>query len=272
MPLTLDLDTGYDHLAIDDPEDAPSSSSSFTRPLDSSSFPNGSPPEWTSEWTSVAAGSATLAQPSPQPPSDGPFTPYGCSPFEVNCLQFHNSYTQPFNTVFETTRQPPTDELSNTSTEELGGSDPAFGGEKQCAIGNFRPREGPPSSPTDGSARSASTTITIPDAQPTTSVSPASIHKGSCDSKNRRERERNRVAANKCRQKAKRNVAALEQRRNDLAQRHTFLVDQAESLRQCVLQLKNEILQHSHCNSEVIQNYITKAAHEVVSKDDRVNR
>ncbi|KAI2635373.1 hypothetical protein GGS21DRAFT_490036 [Xylaria nigripes] len=73
-------------------------------------------------------------------------------------------------------------------------------------------------------------------------------------------RERNRVAARKCRQKAKKNVADLQRREKDLGRRNRMLLGCVSSLREEILVLKNEILRHSECNSNVIQNYIANAA------------
>ncbi|KAI1820804.1 hypothetical protein F4861DRAFT_542610 [Xylaria intraflava] len=73
-------------------------------------------------------------------------------------------------------------------------------------------------------------------------------------------RERNRVAARKCRQKAKKNVAELQRRERYLGRRNRMLLGCVSSLREEILVLKNEILRHSECNSNVIQNYIANAA------------
>ncbi|KAI1085075.1 hypothetical protein F5B20DRAFT_129934 [Whalleya microplaca] len=78
--------------------------------------------------------------------------------------------------------------------------------------------------------------------------------------KYRRDRERNRVAAHKSRDKAKHNLKDLEQREKDLCHQNKLLTDHAGSLREEVLCLKNEILNHGGCDSDVIQNYIAKAA------------
>ncbi|KAI1414750.1 hypothetical protein F5Y13DRAFT_158251 [Hypoxylon sp. FL1857] len=81
--------------------------------------------------------------------------------------------------------------------------------------------------------------------------------------KSRRNRERNRVAAHKCRQKAKQSMSELQTRERELSQQNRMLQEHAGSLRDEILDLKNEILRHSDCNSDVIQNYIAKAARDV---------
>ncbi|RWA13762.1 hypothetical protein EKO27_g1350 [Xylaria grammica] len=73
-------------------------------------------------------------------------------------------------------------------------------------------------------------------------------------------RERNRVAARKCRQKAKLNFAGLQRRERELSQQNKLLHSHVGGLREEVLDLKNEILRHSDCNSSVIQDYIANAA------------
>ncbi|KAF3062267.1 putative bzip transcription factor protein [Daldinia childiae] len=81
--------------------------------------------------------------------------------------------------------------------------------------------------------------------------------------KNRRNRERNRVAAHKCRQKAKQSMSELQIRERELSQQNRILLEHAGSLRDEILDLKNEILKHSNCDSDIIQNYISRAARDV---------
>ncbi|KAI1470175.1 uncharacterized protein F4812DRAFT_470139 [Daldinia caldariorum] len=81
--------------------------------------------------------------------------------------------------------------------------------------------------------------------------------------KHRRNRERNRVAAHKCRQKAKQSMSELQTRERELSQQNRMLQEHAGSLRDEILDLKNEILRHSSCDSDIIQNYIARAAREV---------
>ncbi|RYP47996.1 hypothetical protein DL768_006043 [Monosporascus sp. mg162] len=60
-----------------------------------------------------------------------------------------------------------------------------------------------------------------------------------------------RRAAAKCRQKAKRSVSELQNRERELLQQNRYLTAHAGSLREEVINLKNEILRHSHCDSDV---------------------
>ncbi|KAI2629513.1 hypothetical protein GGR54DRAFT_266370 [Hypoxylon sp. NC1633] len=81
--------------------------------------------------------------------------------------------------------------------------------------------------------------------------------------RNRRNRERNRVAAHKCRQKAKQSMSDLQVRERELSKHNRSLHDQAGCLRDEILGLKHEILRHSGCDSDIIQNYIARAARDV---------
>lgn len=58
-------------------------------------------------------------------------------------------------------------------------------------------------------------------------------------------------AAAKCRQKSKKSVSELQRREREMLQQNRFLTAAAGSLREEVLGLKNEILRHSRCDSEV---------------------
>jgi hypothetical protein len=86
---------------------------------------------------------------------------------------------------------------------------------------------------------------------------PSSARRGS---KTEKSRAKNRVAAKKCRQKSKRNIADLEARKDEVCQEHKFLKASVTDLQNEVLFLKGEILNHGHCDSAVIQNYIADAA------------
>jgi len=108
---------------------------------------------------------------------------------------------------------------------------------------------------------SASTIPTLPLSSDSTSTSldsPADQTNNATSTKHHR--ERNRIAARKCRQKAKQSVSKLQQRERDLHERNKMLLNYAASLREEILYLKNEILRHSDCNSSLIQEYITNAA------------
>ncbi|KAI0805334.1 hypothetical protein GGR55DRAFT_290600 [Xylaria sp. FL0064] len=78
-----------------------------------------------------------------------------------------------------------------------------------------------------------------------------------------KKRNRNRLAAAKCRKKAKRGVDELQQRERDLLRENKMLSAQAGLLREEVLQLKAEILRHNECDNDFISQYIQKAAKQV---------
>ncbi|KAI0818153.1 hypothetical protein GGR55DRAFT_60655 [Xylaria sp. FL0064] len=102
-------------------------------------------------------------------------------------------------------------------------------------------------------------TSATPARQTTPLSSPTSVNSaGTADVK--QHRERNRVAARKCRQKAKKNFVGLQQREKELSQRNKVLHSHVGGLRDQILDLKNEILRHSACDSSVIQDYIARAA------------
>lgn len=77
-------------------------------------------------------------------------------------------------------------------------------------------------------------------------------------------RARNRTAATKCRAKAKAAATELETAERESEFRHRRLSAQATSLQNEVLALKNEVLMHGNCDSEVIQQYLTNAAKRVI--------
>lgn len=78
-------------------------------------------------------------------------------------------------------------------------------------------------------------------------------------------RERNRIAAHKCRQKNKQSIQELQQQERDLAEKNRFLSAHVDHLKDEVLGLKSEILNHGNCDDELIQNYIAKSAKKLRS-------
>lgn len=78
-------------------------------------------------------------------------------------------------------------------------------------------------------------------------------------------RERNRIAAHKCRQKNKQNVQSLQQQERVLAEQNKFLSAHVDHLKNEVLGLRNEILNHGSCDCELIQNYIAETARNLHS-------
>lgn len=77
------------------------------------------------------------------------------------------------------------------------------------------------------------------------------------------QRQRNRLAATKCRAKTKLAVAGLEATERALHAEHVELSRTVMDLRDEVLSLKNQLLLHANCNSEVIQQYLLNSARDI---------
>ncbi|KAI1114586.1 hypothetical protein F5Y14DRAFT_413852 [Nemania sp. NC0429] len=78
----------------------------------------------------------------------------------------------------------------------------------------------------------------------------------------RKKRIRNRLAAARCRKKAKQDVDELQQRERDLLREYKKLGAELCLLREELVSLKSEILRHSACANEYIRNYIQRAIEE----------
>jgi hypothetical protein len=76
-------------------------------------------------------------------------------------------------------------------------------------------------------------------------------------------RERNRIAASKCRRKKRLEEKDMEEMRRSLELHNAILQDTASNLREEVLSLKNEILRHGTCDFPPIQNYVLAAASQI---------
>jgi hypothetical protein len=72
--------------------------------------------------------------------------------------------------------------------------------------------------------------------------------------------EKNRLAAEKCRQKRKVYTAGLSADVSILATKNETLKAEVVALREDLLNLKNEILGHARCGSSIIDGYIAKSA------------
>lgn len=78
----------------------------------------------------------------------------------------------------------------------------------------------------------------------------------------RKKRTRNRLAAARCRKKAKRGVDELQQKERDLLRENKMLGAEAYLLQEELLSLKCEILRHSACGNNYIRHYIQSAVEE----------
>lgn len=76
----------------------------------------------------------------------------------------------------------------------------------------------------------------------------------------RRRRDMNRVAAARCRKKAKKRSDELQELGQNLFRTNKILHIEVKDLREEVLSLKKDILVHGRCDSAVIQRYIQGAA------------
>ncbi|CAB4422839.1 unnamed protein product [Rhizophagus irregularis] len=86
--------------------------------------------------------------------------------------------------------------------------------------------------------------------------SPDDGHDETPEEKRARLLERNRIAAAKCRQKKKQAQESLQQQASDLTQKNTTMHSLVNDLREEALKLKNQLLAHSTCNCNVIQEYV----------------
>ncbi|GBC07051.1 hypothetical protein RclHR1_07200009 [Rhizophagus clarus] len=85
---------------------------------------------------------------------------------------------------------------------------------------------------------------------------PEDGHDETPEEKRARLLERNRIAAAKCRQKKKQAQESLQQQASDLTQKNTTMHTLVNDLREEALKLKNQLLAHSTCNCNVIQEYV----------------
>lgn len=83
---------------------------------------------------------------------------------------------------------------------------------------------------------------------------------GTADKRHRRNLERNRAAASKCRQRKKQWQDALERKKIALESRYKALHSETEDLMEKVAQLKNFIMAHAVCGDANIDNWIRNEA------------
>jgi hypothetical protein len=78
-----------------------------------------------------------------------------------------------------------------------------------------------------------------------------------------RNRQKNRLAAAKCRERTKNHTDDLRRRERELSAKKRFLTACAAELKGEVLALKHEILKHGDCDCEYIKKYISAAAGQI---------
>ncbi|PHH91329.1 hypothetical protein CDD83_900 [Cordyceps sp. RAO-2017] len=79
-------------------------------------------------------------------------------------------------------------------------------------------------------------------------------------------REKNRIAAEKCRLKKRYSVAQLESKHEILEAQHRQLLDTVAVLVAETHDLKNMVMQHSNCDNDLIQRYLDDAASSWITK------
>ncbi|KAH7190274.1 hypothetical protein BKA60DRAFT_530845 [Fusarium oxysporum] len=78
--------------------------------------------------------------------------------------------------------------------------------------------------------------------------------------KHKQVQERNRIAAEKCRMRKKEELARLQSDEQAIGQRHRMLSSCVDDLKEEILHLKTQLLQHTSCNCTLIHHHIEKEA------------
>lgn len=82
--------------------------------------------------------------------------------------------------------------------------------------------------------------------------------------------ERNRIAANKCRERKKREHKQIERRLSDETEKKDLLIAQLNCLREEVWDLKNIIFQHAECEDQQINIQLAKMTQTVLGGDSNL--
>ncbi|XXH03392.1 hypothetical protein Hte_009793 [Hypoxylon texense] len=146
----------------------------------------------------------------------------------------------------------PTAAGSNTEIQELSQFDRSESRRADDIV--FEPREEKPPIPAHNSRRSprASDKSTPPSEEPGTE-----------------KRQRNRVAASKCRKKQKLAHSELQEKAGIVSEQHSFLVAHKAALESEMVGLKNELLLHGTCGDEPISAYLMQTARDFVKGRER---
>ena len=89
---------------------------------------------------------------------------------------------------------------------------------------------------------------------------------GGEDPKSVRVREKNRIAADKCRSRRRQEEDKLKSRHDDLEQEHRRLLGELSELMSETFVLKNMLMEHGSCDCRLIQDYLKESASEWVAK------
>lgn len=98
----------------------------------------------------------------------------------------------------------------------------------------------------------------------------SSTDNSGCTQQTELRRQRNRIAASKCRRKSKQKNDIMLERERELEQRHNALKSCVDSLKAEVLDLREEVLKHANCDNEPIQNHITQSIQTVMGQPSSV--
>ncbi|KAH7247512.1 uncharacterized protein BKA55DRAFT_646459 [Fusarium redolens] len=82
--------------------------------------------------------------------------------------------------------------------------------------------------------------------------------------KHKQAQERNRIAADKCRMRKKDDLARLQSVEQVMEQRHRTLSSCVGDLKEEILYLKMQLLQHTSCNCTLIHHHINKEAQQYI--------
>ncbi|CAG7991620.1 unnamed protein product [Penicillium nalgiovense] len=83
--------------------------------------------------------------------------------------------------------------------------------------------------------------------------------------------ERNRIAANKCRERKKREHKQIERRLTDETQKKDILLAQLNCLREEVWDLKNLIFQHAECQDQQINHQLARMTQTVLQNPSNLD-
>ncbi|KAM3501111.1 hypothetical protein MY11210_009424 [Beauveria gryllotalpidicola] len=114
------------------------------------------------------------------------------------------------------------------------------------------------------STRSKTTTITTSSTKSKRGTAGAAV--GAADKRRKRNLERNRAAASKCRQRKKQWQDGLERKKMELETRYKALHGEAKDLMDEVAQLKNFVMAHAACNDANIDDWIRNEADNFVRR------
>jgi hypothetical protein len=78
--------------------------------------------------------------------------------------------------------------------------------------------------------------------------------------KHKQVQERNRIAAEKCRMRKKEELARLQSDEQAIEKRHRMLSSCVDDLKEGILHLKTQLLQHTSCNCTLIHHHLEKEA------------